>query len=389
MGERLANLSYGAMIPEVTPGVPLTPNIFFPFYKNSLNTDLHLDEDNPIAGIRSAVFQQYMGQREHTGALEVLAEPNTTKYWLDMLFAQGNVSGGGPYTWPYTEGLSKSYSMDFAKGQIVERFFGVMAEDMSPIWDKNKMKYGLGVSARGSFLVGQVATISTVTITLDTTKDPAPTKGLVAGDLVRVIKADGSSSLDTTIAASGVNADGITITLSASAAAYAAGDFLVLRPQTPSYVLKTPFLWARTEFRFGSSAAGALAAAHTPIENGAGKWKLSHKFEKKGGSDRSGSFDPASLVRLQTDADVNLKMFFDAPNELQRFLNVGSQYCVIRHFSESGYELRITLNQLKYKAHKRDLESGKIIYADIDGRPNYNLTDGQMFDVKVLNNISS
>lgn len=389
MGERLGNLGYGALIPEVTPGVALTPNIFFPFYKSTLNTDLKLDQDNPIAGVRSAVYQQYMGQREHTGALETLAEPNTAKYFLDALFAQGSVTGSGPYTWPYTEGLSHSYTMEFLKGQIVERYFGVMVEEMTPIWDKNKMKFALNVSARGSFLTRQIATISTVTLTLDTSYDPAPNRGLVVGDLVRIIKADGSSQLDTTIASSGVNADGITIVLAASAAAYSAGDFIFLRAQTPSYANKTPFMWARTEFRFGSTAAGALSAAHTPIENGAGKWKLSHKFEKKGGSDRSGSYDPASLVRLQTDADVSLKMFFDSPNEMQRWLNVGNQYLIIRHFSEAGYELRITLNQLKYKMNKRELDSGKIIYADIDGRPNYNISDGQMFDVKLINNISA
>lgn len=387
MPERLANTGYGAMIPEALAGVALTPNIFFQFYKSTLNTNLNLDEDNPIAGVRSNPFNQFMGLRSHEGDLEVLAEPNTAQYFLDMIFAKSAVSGAGPYTHPFTEGLSNSYTMDFAKGQIVERYFGVMAEEITPVWDKNKMKFSIKVSARGSFLAGQIATAVTTTITLDTSKDPTPTRGLVVGDLVRIYKFDGSTQLDTTIAT--VNADGITLTLGASAAAYVAGDFIFLRPQTAAYTIKTPFLWARTEFRFGASASAALSAAHTPIENGAGKWKLMHKFEKKQGSDRSGSFDPASLVRLQTDGEVALKLFFDTPNELVRWLNVGSQALVIRHFSESGYELRITFNQLKYKTHKRDFDSGKIIYADIDGSPNYFPTDGQMFDVKVLNNIST
>jgi len=387
MPERLANTGYGAMIPEVTAGVALTPNIFFQFYKSTLNTNLNLDQDNPIAGVRSNPFNQFMGLRSHEGDLEVLAEPNTAQYFLDMIFAKSAVTGGGPYTHPFTEGLSNSYTIDLAKGAIVERYFGVMAEEIAPIWDKNKMKFSLKVSARGSFLVGQIATVSTTTITLDTTKDPAPTKGLVVGDLVALYKSDGSLITNTTIGT--VNVDGITLILGATAAAFAAGDFIYLRPQTASYTIKTPFLWARTEFRFGATASAALSATHTPIENGAGKWKLMHKFEKKQGSDRSGSFDPASLVRLQTDAEVALKLFFDTPNELIRWLNVGNQALVIRHFSESGYELRITFNQLKYKTSKRDFDSGKIIYADIDGSPNYNPTDGQMMDIKVLNNIST
>lgn len=386
--ERLGNLGYGAMIKEATAGTPLTPTTFFQFYKSTLNTDLKLDEDNPIAGVRSNPYNQFMGLREHVGSIEALAEPNTAELWFDMLLAAGNITGGGdPYTHPYTEGLSNSYTMDFLKGQIVERFWGVQAENIECSFNKNKMVLKIDVSARGSFLVRKIATVSTTTITLDTAYDPAPNKGLVASDLVRIQKSDYSSLLDTTVMT--VNADGITVVLGASAASFATGDLIFLRAATPSFSILTPFLWARTEFRFGATASAGLSATQLQLESGS-KWKVSHKFNKKGGEDRSGSFDPPSLARLQTEAELSLKAFYDQPTRLMNFLNVASANAlVIRHFSDSNHELRLTFNQLRYKMNKRELDSAKLIYEDITGRPNYSTGDGQAFDVKVINALAS
>jgi hypothetical protein len=388
--ERLGNLGYCAVGKESTPGTPVTPGNFLQIYKSTLNTDLKLDEDNPIAGVRSMPYNQFMGMREHTGQITALAEPNTLEYLLDMIMAAGNITGGGdPYTHPFTEGLSNSYTMDILKGQIVERYWGVEAESLESSFNKNKMQVAMDISARGSFTVRKIATISTVTLTLDTSYDPAPNKGLVVGDLVRVMKADGSTTLDTVIATSGVNADGITIVLGASAAAYSAGDFIFLRAQTPSFSILPPFLWARTQFQFGSSASAALSATQLQLETGS-KWKISHKFEKKQGSDRSGSFDPSSLVRLQTEAELTLKAFYDQPTRLEQYLEVASTNAlVIRHFSGSNHELRLTFNQLRYKLDKRDIESAKIIYEELTGRPNYSTSDGQMMDVKVINALSA
>lgn len=387
--ERLGNLGYGALVKEVTPGVPLTPTAYFLLYKANINTDLHLDEDNPVAGVRSMPFAQYMGMRSHEGQLTVLAEPNTLEYFLDMFLAAGSITGSGPYTHPFTEGLSNSYTMDLLKGQVVERYWGVQVEDIESNWNKNKMELNLSISARGSFISRKILSISTTTVVLDTAYDPAPNKGLVVGDLIRVMKADGTTVLDTVIASSGVNADGVTITLGASAAAYAAGDFVFIRAGTPSLATKTPFLWARTEFRYGTSASAALTATQLQLETGS-KWKVSHKFEKKQGSDRSGSFDPASLVRLQTEADLTLKTFFDQPQKLQKYLDVAStEALVIRHFSETGYELRLTFNQLNYKLNKRDFESAKILYQEMTGRPTYSQADGQLMDIKLINNLAA
>src|SRR6266496_3220331 len=215
--ERLGNLGYLLMGKETTKGTAVIPSTAIPIYKESFNTMLNHDEDNPIVGLNVMPYNMYMGLRDHEGSFTALGDPNVAQYLFDMLLTQGTVTGANPYTHPYTVGSSaKSYTIDILKGQVVHRYFGVEAEEMDVAFNKNKMELTPKVSALGSFIVREIATVSTTTITLTTAYDPAPNKGLVATDLVRIMKADGSSSLDTTV--STVNADGITVVLGASAA---------------------------------------------------------------------------------------------------------------------------------------------------------------------------
>ena|SRR5579862_2993497 len=104
--EQLANLGYAAIIKEATPGVALTPNFFFKIYKGDITPNMNLDEDNPVAGVRSNPFNQFPGMRSYEGKIEALAEPNSAEYLFDMLLAQGAITGTNPYTHPFTEGLS-------------------------------------------------------------------------------------------------------------------------------------------------------------------------------------------------------------------------------------------------------------------------------------------
>jgi hypothetical protein len=387
--ERLSNLGYLMVGKEPTKGTPVIPSIAVPIYKETFETKLNHDEDNPIVGLRVMPFAMYMGLRDHEWSFTALGEPNTAQDIFDMTLTQGSVTGSNPYTHPYTVGDAKSYTIDILKGQVVHRYWGCEAEELEVGFNNNKMELSPKGSALGSFIVREIASVSTTTITLKTDYDATPNKGLVATDLVRVMKSDGSASLDTTV--SSVNADGITVVLGASAASFAAGDYIFLRAQTATYNLLSPFLWAKTQYRFGTNAAAALTATHTPIEEGSGKWKVMHPFEDKGGSSRSGAFDPSALLRLQANAEVDVKTFFDMPDSVNEFLGVRGKALVVRHFtgSTNQYELRLTFNSCVIKDSKRELDSGKIIYHDINYRPVYSSGDGQLLDVKVINNRSS
>lgn len=391
MATRLANLGYLAIKKEVTKGTAVIPNVYVPLYKESLATAINLDADKAIAGNKAAIYQHIQGQRHHNGEVQVLAEPTTVGYLFDMFLKKGTTTGASdPYTHPFTldpDTEPNSYTVDIAKGQAVFRFMGVEAYEIAPEFSDNKMLLNLSLAARKSFTVREIASVGGtggIEITFKTNYDPNPTDGLVAGDLVRIQKADGSY-LDKVIA----SVDSvIKVTLTVGTTGVNDGDIFYLRPATPSFSLVTPFLWSRTEFRFAGTAAVALTATHTPLESGSA-WKLVHAFEENEGAKRSGSFDPAELVRTLGEAQLEAKKKFDTLTDMNKFLTNTKLSCVIRHFSGDDHELRITLNNLRFTEKPVQLNTGEVIYAEGKLEAAYDASDAQLFDVVVLNPVAT
>lgn len=384
------NSGYLALGLETTPGVAVTPTVTVPLYNETLSTDHQHDTNNAAFGSKAARLVVIPGIRAHNGDFEVMAEPNTTQMFYDMLLTRGSVTGSNPYTWPFTAqfGATKSYTIDISLGNQVSRFVGVMASEISPVFSKNEMHWKVTVSALKSFLGAEVANVSTTTVTLKTPVNyPSPTDGLVVGDLVSTVSADGATRQNFTIA----SLTATTVTLSAAPTGVVAGDSLILRPATPAITAApVPFLWSRTEFRFGADATSALNATHTPLEDGS-TWTVSSPFDDDKGEDRSGSFDPASLARSKSvDATFSAKKFFSSPDEVRNFTALKKVACVIRCFSGASNECRITLNNLTITkgGDKPLVKVDETLYYEMDYTPAYDFTDGQMFDVKVINTVA-
>ena len=387
MPTRLANLGYLALKKQTDKDVAVIPDTYVPLYKESLNTKVNLDTDNPIAGNKADVFQHIQGLREHSGDFQVLAEPITAGLFLDMILKKGTTTGASdPYTHPFnlTSDDPNAYTVDIAKGQIVFRYIGVEGYEISPEFGDNKMMFNVSVSARKSFIVREVASVTSTEVIFKTDYDPSPTTGLVVGDIIRIQKANGSY-LDGTV----LTIDSaIKVTLSASFTGVVAGDLFFIRAATPSFSLVTPFLWARTEFRFSNvNAAAALSAAHTPLESGSA-WTIKHELANNEGEKRSGSFDPAELARKQTGLEMDVKAKFDDASDMNRFLTNQSKACVIRHFSGANHELRITSYNQKFTEDPVALSTGDLLYAEGKMKSEYSQTDGLQFKVELLNSQS-
>jgi len=392
MAERLSNLGYFAFIKEAVKGTPLTPTTYLPIYEETMSTNGNLQTQQPIYGNKFATFDMLRGQRDHQGDVTTLAEANTTAQLQDFFLTKSTTTGAGPYT--HTFGLSatadpQSATVDVSTGNIVRRYWGFQISSFSPDWSTNELRHKIKASALGSFQGRTIATVTTTTLTLDTKYDPAPNKGLVVGDLVRIFKASTQTVLDTTIAT--VNADGITVTLALSAAAFAAGDTINLRPVTNvTFNLLDTFLWARTEVRFGATASAALAATQTRVEDGS-TYELMHPFEDDAGSKRSGGFDPAALIRMQGDGSITVKVYFDTPERLQAFNDLTKSAIVFRHFagSTNQYEYRITFNAVTTDTPVATISAQSVNYATITYWPSYNQTDGAAMSTTVINALAT
>lgn len=386
MSERTASAGYVALKKQTVATTPVTPDVYAPYYKQSMATDIHMVEDNPVYGNKFKSFQLLRGQRSHGGALTVMAEPDTAARWFDMLLTKTATSGSNPYT--HTFGLSNTtdpnlYTVDISLVSQVIRFWGVGASSLKCGFADDEMQFEIATSALGSFFGREIASISTNVVTLKTDYDPIPTTGLVASDLVRIVKADGSL-VDTTV----TSFTDTTVTLGSGGTGVAAGDMLVLRPATPSLSIKTPFLWPRTEYRFGADAATALSASQTRLERGT-EMTIEHMFEDDMGARRSGAFDPAALVRTVGQLGFKKKQFFDTPDEIKVWNALSKKACVMRSFSETGYELRVTANHIKPKTNDTPTEAEGVIYSDVDYGAQFDQTDGQGMDVKVINAVAT
>jgi hypothetical protein len=390
MGERNFAAGYAALKVETTKGTPATPTVYTPCYSQNLVTDPHLISDEPAVGSLFKRFQLLPGIRSHGGSLKVMAEPNTAAHWFNMLATKTGTTGSSPYTHAYGASLTaapKSYTLDVSLVSQVIRYVGVEASKITIGWEGEKMIFDIDVSALKAFTGREIASVATTTVNLKTDYDSNATAGLVVGDLVYVVKADGSSTLSTTIASI---TDSDTVVLGASAAAFAAGDMIVLRPATPALTLLSPFLMPNTQYCFGATAAAALSATHTPLEPGT-EISLMYEFAESEGSKRTGSFDPASLPRTVYDFSFKARQYFDLPDKIRDWNSKAKQACVMRAYAGTAnqYELRFTMNHLKTASLPIPTDFGQVIYQDQEFMPQQDLTDGQAFDVKIINELST
>lgn len=394
MAERLGNLGYFGLVKETVKGTALTPTDYIPLYDETISTNGNFVDQSPIFGNKFATYAMLQGQRSHKGDVTVLAEPNTTARLLDMLLTRTSTTGAGPYTHTFALAPSpapNSYTIDVSTGNTVARYFGVEASKISPAWNKNELQWKLSISALGSFqgraLAGTPTGAGPYTVVLDTTYDPNPTTGLVVGDLIRFYKAPGTT-IDATVA---TIVNGTTFTTAAVVTTMSAGDFVYLRPATPSFTLLNSFLWAKTQFQFGATAAAALSAAQTRVEQGS-NFAVMHSFESDDGAMRSGGFDPAALVRKTGDIDLGIKRFWDTPDDLVNFNALNKTAAVIRHFAgvTNQYEMRVVYNHLKTDGMVvPDIKSNDIAYSDLKYHPVYDQTDAQGFNLVVVNGLAT
>lgn len=297
-------------------------------------------------------------------------------------------------TTTHTFGLisdSNSYTWDISTGNVVARYFGVKASKITPTWNKTEMQWKVSISALGSFQ-GRALSATPIgsgpyTVALDTTYDPNPTTGLVVGDLIRFYHAP-STTIDATVASI---VDGQHITTSTNVTSMVQGDFVYLRPATVAFTVQPTFIWPKTQFQFGTTAAIALTNSQLRVEQGS-IFEVMHSFESDDGAARSGAFDPASLVRTTGDATLTIKKFFDTPDDVATMNALSKTAVVVRHFSgtTNQYECRVTFNHLSTDGTVvPDIKSMDIAYSEIDYHVDYDQTDAQAYLVQVTNALST
>lgn len=396
MDEHHSNLGYMAVKKQSDKLTADTPDVYLPIYSADIRTNANFQGQNPIIGAKFGRRSTLRGQRGHTGSVLVEGEPVTAGYIADMFATKGTTTGDDPYTHPFT--FSKSadpnyYTVDISYVTHVVRFVGFAVSSIAEEWEDNELRLNCGVSALKSIDALEIASVAedtgVRTIVFKTEKDSSPTTGLVVGDIMQVYDVNAGTYINFEIDSI---VDGTSITCSEDVEAAEAGDIVTIRPASaPSYSNLPAFEFANTEYRFGATAAAALTATHTPLHADT-SLSLNHEFEDAEGSKFSGSHDPIALPRMQPLYEFTSKVYFDDPQDLQRFISMDKRACVVRHFAYSGsdtYELRTTLNNMTQNNPVPNLANEEMLYSEIENMGNYDASDGQGMGLTVINDVST
>lgn len=385
----VGNVGYCIIGKQTDKDTAVTPSIAIPITQENLTTNANKHLQATIKGNRNQYQDVNVGQRSHTGSITALAEPNTTAHLLNMLLTKGNTSGSNPYTHPFTVGQTeKYYTVDVKKGRYIQRFIGVKANSLNYTQQDNVIYWEMGLTGLKSFMVAKAASVSGTgpyTVTLKTDYDPSPTDGLTTSDTL--IWWDGSAEVEVTIASI---VDGVSFTTSVDVSALSADDEFYLKAQTPSFTLLSPFLWSKTEFRFGATASAAASADHTPLDQGS-VFTLTHNNEDDNGAMTSGSLDPSDLRRTTFIAGLHTDRVFLDISDYRRYVENEKRACVVKMFSGASnqYSFTLTLNNIKSTNQPRDAAADAVVHVIDDFTPQYDSSDGQAVSVSVINALSS
>ena len=386
------NSGYLALGRESVAGTPVATTHTVPMLDESLMTELNSNGESLVFGSKAARLLTTPGIRSHGGDITVLAEPTSTALLFDGLLPRTSITslGSGYYQWLFNSKdftPTGSYTIDISKGVSVSRFAGAQFSEISPSWSDNRQSWKFKVVTLKAFHGAVITGSATTVITLASDNNPAPTELLRTGDAIGIRHAaDGTVEYGTISSKTAT-----TVTLGTAPAAATNGDVLFIRPATPTLEDLTPFLWSRTEFRFGADAAAALTATHTPAEDGS-EYSITHEFEDDKGAQSSGGFDPSRLVRSKTiDATVKVKEYYESDAEAARYNALPKKALVICSFSEGQCEVRITLNNLTCikGGDKPAIKADEALFYEREFQPNYDRVDGQMFSVTVINKLAT
>ncbi len=391
MAEKLFNTGYVGAVQEVTPGVALTPTDFFQAYDFGVTTNRNLESLAPAAGNVFSTQNVVAGLRDHMGDGTFIFEPNTFEKLVAMMLTQSSRTGSGPYTSIYALSANnpsgKTYTLEVSDGNQAIRYYGCQVEKLAPAFSNNEVQIKPTISALGTFNGREVASYTSGSpnvIVLKTDYDPAPTTGLVVGDTIQYVQANGTITnlVVTVLTATNISTTPNTTTISGSAA----GDFVRLKALTPSFTMLPPVLWSNTQFCFGATASAALSAAQTRVDQSS-TWEIDYPFKDNKGEHRSGAQDPAALLRKPATATLTIKKYFDTQADLLAYNSLVKSSCVVRHYVYSGgttYEVRVTFNNLTTNDPTPKWKAGEINYSEIKYIAKYDTGDAQAVAITVV-----
>lgn len=387
----LANESYLAIKPEATPGTPVKPTIFIPLVSEDVKTVVNYQADKRMKGMAWKSDDLLRGNRSHEGTIVVLGDPDTLGHLLNMVMTKGSTTGsaGDGYTHPFTVGDGKSYTFEIKKGAYSQRYFGVKIDELTIEFKDGQMEVSLAIKATGQFSIASLGVALTgsgmTEAVFDDTYDIAPTRGLVAGDVINV------GGVDLTLLT--VEADGVTVTFASSDVTASIGDAVTLKPQTVTLgTFSDPFYFGNMIVGFGADIAEAIGNTADRADA-----KMVHEMKivlksnllAQNGTNR---MDPYQILPRTKEAQLEIKQLFAGAEQRQAWLDRKQQAISIvglGKFIKSDFttQEKVTFNfpNVKLTDNDNKIEVGEYILDDQKFEVLYDSAEAMAMEVELIN----
>ena len=395
---RLRNLDYTAIKVQTDKNTAVIPDTYIQDSTLDMKpSGVNGGEDTRTAGNKAARQKLLRGLRTYEGTWNLFAEPNTTYYLLNMLYAAGTTTGVGPYTTVFDVTSTtepKAYTMDVAKNGKVERFIGVEAKGLSDAYEEgdNTAHWETELVAHNHFSSALISATpigaGPSTVILKTTFDPSPTAGLVVGDTMtaRNVSADTYTSL--TIASI---VDATSFTTTENATSLSEDDELYIAPQTGITFAteQTAFEWGTHTLKLAATIAALGAASNICAEQDT-TLKLIHGIENDTGNTCMGNLHPTQMRRMMSDAEVSVKRRKGDDENLDiQYLHRVAQSIQYNWTSESIYSLVVTGNSVQIEENEVPANSGELYYNTSTYKPGWDSVTSKNLGVTLVNNLDT
>lgn len=384
----LSDNSYLAIKPEATVGTAVVPSIFVPLVSESIKTVVNQQADRRMKGVNWKATDLLRGLRSHEGDLVVLCDPDTLGHVLNMVMTKGSTTGTTPtFTHPFTVGTPKTYTIEISKGSYVQRYFGVTADQVKFDFSDGKLQATISVKCMGQVSIatlGVTTSGAVTTLVLDDEYDIAPTRGLVAGD---VLDCGGVACTITAIT------NDTTLAITSATVGKTAGQVMYLKPQSVTLAtLSEPLYFGNLLAGFGASASAAATASATRGASTA-LYDLSITIKNNvfstNGSTR---FDPVAILQGTKEAQIALKQLFTTAAQRQAWQDRIKQSIVFSFLGKAiatdmstQESFTLTFNNVKLITDDNEIKVGEYIMDDESFEALYDSGDAAAMSASLVN----
>jgi hypothetical protein len=405
-----------ALKKQSSADTPVRPDTFFELLsKSGLDVDAQIVSSSPLKNSRSKNQRANKGKiNAPSGTIKFTAEPKTIGHFLNGIYGEDSVSSGTAgsttyYTHVWTETLSAAaipiYTLDFYQYDIgtrglTERYYGCRFGQLMIDENNGVLEGSVSIMAQGAFIVEEIGTATTAT---GTTVILSKTAGLTTSDTL-ILGWGTANEEEVTI--SNINADGVTLTVSATANNHAQGDRCVIKPQTASFTLGKQFTF------YGGTTTGSnalqgggskmlygatLGAATNVLYIESFGFDFGQELEARhaaGGYTHTDSY-PRVILQKGYEATVKFSQYFQSP-EFQNVVRRREPIAAIFEAHAGNIDsaatnletLKIEMPEIYIKPHAIDLGEDEILNEQMEAVIYSSASNGFVTRFTVVNTVA-